>query len=246
GVQKYSAKTIWCSVADTQPKCGSSVTRDRLRYCWTDPRSTGAGSMIHPGCPDEEVLSGFVLGNLPSAAFEHVARHVEQCPNCEHALQSLDDLHDSVLRQLQQRSEVESAVVRAGVRERLRTVSSSREEASSRSAPMPRRLGKFELLEELGVGSFGQVFRARDTELDRTVAIKVLRAGRLASRDDLERFVREARSAAQLKHPGLVAIYDTGQTDDGTFYLVEEFVPGETLANRLRAGRFEFRQAAEL
>src|SRR5262249_35592944 len=99
---------------------------------------------------------------------------------------------------------------------------------------------------ELGVGSFGQVFRAQDTELDRTVAIKVLRAGRLASRDDLERFVREARSTAQLKHPGLVAIYDTGQTDDGTFYLVEEFVPGVTLANRLRSGRFDFHQAAAL
>src|SRR5262249_7036464 len=51
---------------------------------------------------------------------------------------------------------------------------------------------------------------------------------------------------AQLKHPGIVAIYETGQTDDGTVYLVEEFVPGVTLASRLRAGRFDFRQAAEL
>src|SRR5262249_5406486 len=56
----------------------------------------------------------------------------------------------------------------------------------------------------------------------------------------------EARSSAKLKHPGLVATYDTGQTEDGTFYLVEEFVPGVTLANRLRAGRFDFRQAAAL
>src|SRR5262249_11573168 len=111
---------------------------------------------------------------------------------------------------------------------------------------MPRRLGKFELLEELGVGSFGHVFRARDTELDRIVAIKILRMGGLATREDLDRFVREARSAAQLKHPGLVAIYETGQTADGTFYLVEEFVAGVTLANRLRAGRLDFRRTAEL
>jgi hypothetical protein len=90
------------------------------------------------------------------------------------------------------------------------------------------------------------VFRARDTELDRAVAIKILRAGRLAGREEVDRFVREARSAAHLKHPGLVALFDTGQTADGTFYLVEEFVPGTTLANRLRDGPVGPRQAAEL
>src|SRR5205085_12683100 len=101
----------------------------------------------------------------------------------------------------------------------------------------PRRLGKFELLEELGAGSFGHVFRARDTELDRTVAIKVLRAGRLAGPGEIDRFLRAARSAAQLKHPGIVALYDSGQAEDGTCYLVEEFVPGTTLAARLAEGR---------
>src|SRR5581483_3017083 len=110
----------------------------------------------------------------------------------------------------------------------------------------PRRIGKFELLEELGLGSFGHVFRARDTELGRTVAVKLLRAGRLAGREEVDRFIREARSAAQLQHPGLVSVYETGQTDDGVFYLVEEFIPGETLAARLRAARFGFREAAEL
>jgi serine/threonine protein kinase len=109
-----------------------------------------------------------------------------------------------------------------------------------------RRLGKFELLEELGIGSFGCVLRARDTELDRAVAIKVLRAGQLASRDDIDRFLREAWSAAQLKHPGIVSLYDTAPTEDGTFYLEEEFIPGQTLAARLSAGRLGFRQAAGL
>src|SRR5207237_8615365 len=105
-----------------------------------------------------------------------------------------------------------------------------------------KRLGKFELLDELGAGSFGWVFRARDTELDRTVAIKVLRAGRLAGREEVDRFFREARSAAQLKHPSIVSLYDTGQTDDGTFYLVEEFIQGQTLAAGLSAGRLSFQQ----
>jgi hypothetical protein len=62
----------------------------------------------------------------------------------------------------------------------------------------------------------------------------------------VDRFVREARSAAQLKHPGIVSVYGTGQTADGTCYLVEEFVPGTTLAARLAAGRFGFRAAAAL
>src|SRR5262249_28532560 len=87
---------------------------------------------------------------------------------------------------------------------------------------------------------------ACDTELYRIVAIKIPRAGSLASREDADRFVREARSAAQLKHPGIVALYDTGQTPDGTCYLVEEFVSGATLAARLGEGRLSLRKSAEL
>src|SRR5207237_3631836 len=65
-----------------------------------------------------------------------------------------------------------------------------------------RPLGKFQLLERVGVGAFGAVWKARDTELDRIVALKIPHAGLLSSKDDLERFHREARAAAQLRHPG--------------------------------------------
>jgi WD40 repeat protein len=109
----------------------------------------------------------------------------------------------------------------------------------------PRRLGKFELLEQLGVGSFGTVYKARDTELDRLVAIKIPRAGSLARTEDMDRFLREAKSSAQLKHLGIVALYDAG-TVAGTCYLVSEFIQGATLAQRLTARGFGFRQAAEL
>jgi eukaryotic-like serine/threonine-protein kinase len=199
------------------------------------------------GCPDQVELSGFLLGTLPGPAFERLADHVEHCAACETALQALDDVSDSLLRQLRQRDdESETLAVPAGILDRLRALPRSPDSAGGPPPTLPRPFGKFELLEELGVGSFGHVFRARDTELDRMVAIKILRAGRLASRDEIDRFAREARSAAQLQHPGLVALYETGQTADGTFYMVEEFVPGLTLANRLRAGRIGFRQAAEL
>src|SRR5262245_39551220 len=65
----------------------------------------------------------------------------------------------------------------------------------------PRRLGKFEFLERLGTGAFGTVYKVRDTELDRTVALKLPRAGTLPNADEIQRFLREARSAAQLVHP---------------------------------------------
>ena len=109
----------------------------------------------------------------------------------------------------------------------------------------PKRLGKFEFLEQLGVGSFGTVYKARDTELGRLVAVKVPRSGSLPKSEDMDRFLREAKSAAQLKHPGIVALYDAG-TIDGTCCLVSEFIQGATLAERLSAKRFSFRQAAEL
>ena len=109
----------------------------------------------------------------------------------------------------------------------------------------PSRLGRYELLEELGRGSFGVVYRARDTELDRVVALKVPRAGRLATPEEVDRFLREARSAAQLEHPHIVAIHDAGR-DGQTCYMACAFVPGTTLARHLAAGRLAFGEAAAM
>jgi serine/threonine protein kinase len=108
------------------------------------------------------------------------------------------------------------------------------------------RLGKFELQAELGAGSFGYVFRARDTELDRIVALKIQRAGSLADEEEASRFLREARSVAQLKHPGIVALHDTGQTDEGVCFLVTEFIEGQTLEEKLKSGPLQPREAAEI
>jgi serine/threonine protein kinase len=193
-------------------------------------------------CPSAADLSGFALGTLPRAAFQRVARHVEGCAACDTALQALDGLADPLLHGLRGGAEETTDPLPPRVLDAVRSLSAS----PAPDGDGPRRLGKFELLEELGAGSFGHVFRARDTELDRTVAIKVLRAGRLAGPGDIDRFLREARSAAQLKHPGIVALYDSGQAEDGTCYLVEEFVPGTTLAARLAEGRVGFREAAGL
>jgi serine/threonine protein kinase len=74
-----------------------------------------------------------------------------------------------------------------------------------------RTLGKYELIDVVGVGAFGTVYMARDPTLDRVVAIKVPRAGNLAGKGELDRFLREARSVAQLRHPYIVSVYEVGE-----------------------------------
>jgi tRNA A-37 threonylcarbamoyl transferase component Bud32 len=196
-------------------------------------------------CPAATELSRFALGDLSGADFARLAAHVEQCSTCESALQKWDGAADPLLAQLRGTTPDSSVTANMPPNHLMKAALGART-AAAVPPVCGRRIGKFELIEEIGLGSFGHVFRARDTQLDRIVAIKVLRAGALASREDIDRFLREARSAAQLKHPGIVSVHETGQTEDGACYLVEEFVQGETLAARLRGDRYSYRAAAEL
>jgi eukaryotic-like serine/threonine-protein kinase len=193
--------------------------------------------MSATNCPERETLARFAIGDLDAAEFARISTHVEQCHACEVALQTLDAHTDPLVASLRQSADIECGEVPRPLL------------AAARSAlgpQLPRRVGKFELLEELGNGSFGTVYRALDTELGREVAIKILRAGRLATTEDTERFLREARNAALLKHPGIVLLFEAGRTEDGVCYLVEELVRGQTLADRLRTGPLDSGTAARL
>jgi Tol biopolymer transport system component len=97
------------------------------------------------------------------------------------------------------------------------------------------RLGPYEILAAAGAGGMGEVYRARDTRLDRTVAIKILPAYLSARPDSKQRFEREARSISSLQHPNICTLFDIG-SQDGTDYLVMEYLEGETLAERLAKG----------
>jgi WD40 repeat protein/tRNA A-37 threonylcarbamoyl transferase component Bud32 len=108
-----------------------------------------------------------------------------------------------------------------------------------------RRLGKFELIDQVGSGAFGAVWCARDTELDRLVAIKIPHSGQLAGETETQRFVREARSAAQLRHPGIVTVYEVGRFGNLP-YLVADFIRGTNLAVYLESHAIESRAASEL
>ncbi len=107
-----------------------------------------------------------------------------------------------------------------------------------------RRLGPYEILSSIGAGGMGEVYRARDTRLDRIVAIKVLLT-HLADRSELrERFEREARTIASLNHPHICTLFDIGQ-QDGIDYLVMEYLEGETLAHRLQKGPLPLEQVLQ-
>ncbi len=107
------------------------------------------------------------------------------------------------------------------------------------------RLGRFQVLETVGQGAFGTVYKAHDPQLDRIVAVKVPRAGRLDGSGSTDRFLREARSVAQLRHPAIVPVFEVGQEQQVPF-LVSEFVQGMTLADRLSDRPPPFRESAEL
>jgi WD40 repeat protein/serine/threonine protein kinase len=108
-----------------------------------------------------------------------------------------------------------------------------------------RAAGKFQLLEQVGVGAFGAVWRAHDTELDRTVALKIPHAGLLSSPTERERFQREARAAAQLRHPGIVTVHEVAILE-GVPAIVCEFIDGVPLRELLHVRRLTFREAAQL
>ena len=107
-----------------------------------------------------------------------------------------------------------------------------------------RRLGPYEILSAIGAGGMCEVYRARDTRLDRIVAIKVL-PPHLADRPELrERFEREARTIASLNHPHICTLFDIGK-QDGIDYLVMEYLEGETLAQRLAKGPLPLEQVLQ-
>src|SRR5512139_3862575 len=107
------------------------------------------------------------------------------------------------------------------------------------------RLGPYEIQAAIGAGGMGEVYKAKDTRLDRTVAIKVLPADISADPDRRARFEREAKTIAGLTHPHVCALYDIGE-HAGSLFLVMEHVDGETLAHRIEKGPLPIEQALRM
>ncbi len=151
-----------------------------------------------------------------------------QCPNCHHGLEIVPDVSSTEVRcpscgsQLDLSSSAETVTYRADSR---------------------RTIGHFELLEQVGRGHFGNVWRARDTRLKRIVAIKIPRTADL-SHADKEFFLREAQTAAKLRHPNIVTVHEVGHDGDAIF-IVSDFIPGITLAEQLKIAAPTCQQAAQ-
>jgi hypothetical protein len=207
-------------------------------------------------CPTIDDLEAFALGKFSAESGDALAAHVAACHRCQERLEALDALDDGLVSQLRQlpAGGEDSEVGRTDAALTIAVLASRGAPAAAdagrrlarRLASGPVQLDRFELQAELGQGSFGYVFKAWDPILERHVALKVQRAGNFASDDEVLRFLREAKSAAPLKHPAIVSLYETGQTDDGVAYLVCEFIDGQTLEEKLKAGPLDPAEAANL
>jgi serine/threonine protein kinase len=104
-----------------------------------------------------------------------------------------------------------------------------------------QKIGPYEVSGQIGAGGMGEVYRVRDRRLRRDVAVKVLPASFSSDSDRLQRFAQEARAAAALNHPNILAIFDIGE-DKTAPYVVSELLEGETLRDRLRSGALSTRR----
>jgi CHAT domain-containing protein/tRNA A-37 threonylcarbamoyl transferase component Bud32 len=172
--------------------------------------------------PDREAAAGSPSAATPTAAGVQI-----RCPHCHSPLHLGDAKSDEVL------------CPGCGGSFRLREA-----RHTATTSPM-KTLGRFQLLERVGLGGFGAVWRARDTILDRVVALKIPHTGLLTEKEELERFQREARAAAQLRHPGIVTVHEVTTLNDLPV-IVAEFVQGAPLRDLLEVRRPTFRQAAAL
>jgi serine/threonine protein kinase len=117
---------------------------------------------------------------------------------------------------------------------------------SDAPAAQPARIGRYRVVKPLGKGGFGAVYLAEDEQLHRRVAVKVPHRGLIRRPADAEAYLVEARIVAALDHPHIVPVYDVGATEDFPCYIVSKYIEGQTLAQRIAAGRPTVTEAAEL
>jgi serine/threonine-protein kinase len=174
-----------------------------------------------------------------------------RCPHCNHPVEVIDEnlLDDvtcpscgSIISLVSKDTTVGHAPLASANADNSATADS--DNSTSRDRSIPSKIRHFELLEQVGAGAFGVVWRARDTRLGRIVAIKFPRRERLDEAES-RRFLQEARMVAKLKHPNIVGVYEVGD-ENGSVYLVSDFIDGVSLDKYLHDQRPTHRRAAEL
>jgi hypothetical protein len=195
---------------------------------------------VTPSCPDRGRLERFLADDLDGAEEAALSGHVEGCAGCQQALEELLSASGGAAARLGQAlSPPESDPSSDSLLLRLRKFSSSWRPDGWPSLPAvgsnrdfrPEVPG-YEVLGELGRGGMGVVYKARDLQLNRVVALKMILAGRHADTVDHDRFRREATAVARLQHPNIVQLFEFGEANGLPFFALE-FVEGGTLAARL-------------
>ena len=184
-------------------------------------------------CLDDNAASEFVSGSLARTALTKVEGHLAGCRDCRALVAALaqDAALDSNVETVKHEKMSASQVT----------------EMPRRTLAIGDRVGRYLVLQTLGTGGMGVVFSAYDPQLDRKIALKLLRSGlQLATKDAQKRLRREAQAIAQLSHPNVVAVYDVGTTDDGDLYIAMEFVEGDTLTQWLKAYPRTWREILEV
>jgi hypothetical protein len=183
-------------------------------------------------CPTPQDLSAFQVGNLPRDTLEGIATHLGTCESCLLALERLDDVADGLVSELRMAGSPE-ALSESECRRVAALVEDLGVPEAVPDPPAPGALGQYELLEELGLGGMGRVFKARHRLMDRVVALKILRGRGLGRPGALSRFRQEIRALARLDHPHIVRAHDADQAG-GLHFLVMEYVAGIDLRRRVR------------
>ena len=190
-------------------------------------------------CPSHEELVAFSLGVVSQQVLETIAGHLETCESCATALSTVRESGDSLLSGLRGHSLSGQFLDEPEYRQAVGRVQGIGYEAVSPESSdsqtprlVPKQLGRYEIIEELGQGGMGTVYLARDTQLDREVALKIPHFRRSDDPRRLERFHREARAASAIEHPNLCPVYDVGEID-GVPYLSMARIRGKSLSKLL-------------
>jgi serine/threonine protein kinase len=189
--------------------------------------------MARIDCLSDDELLALQFGILDEVALENLAGHLERCPRCEHRARACDGESDELMAALRRSR---NATRNDAVAIPVPTPSTLGFLAPAQAPDELGRLGPYRVRKLLGQGGMGMVFLAEDLQLERPVALKVLLPDRAANSEARQRFVREAKAAAQLKHDHIVTIYQVGE-DNGVCWLAMEYLEGESLDDWLAPGR---------
>ncbi|TWU29039.1 protein kinase domain-containing protein [Novipirellula artificiosorum] len=208
---------------DLRRECGEEPTA--AQYLERFPRDVGIVKDVFDPChnPQTTRLLSSSIEPAPVGRGLHV-----RCPHCHNPIEIVPDAELDSVQCPSCGSDF--SLVRDG--------------SATKHADAVTELDHFRLVERLGMGAFGSVWKAHDRKLDRTVAVKIPRHGQFDEAQE-KAFLREAQNAAQLSHPGIVPVFEVGRDGD-TLYIVSEFVRGLTLADQLTGHQPTVREAAQI